>query len=156
MYFNRQTIWSSKAQFTFIGVFSHYQVKHGSIQFAFPELQNLYQILEVDFHPLNLHKKVKPVIEFIEKNDDLVQYVPQLEDIIITRVLKQASIIIHCLCSQNVCAYFNQTTLNNHKNIQETQNTYFFFFLKFDMLTVNLNLTYVNQLLILKQTCLLG
>ncbi|CAG5135673.1 unnamed protein product [Candidula unifasciata] len=66
-------------------------VRHGSIQFAFPELQNLYQFLEVDFHPLNLYKKVKPVIDFIEQNDDLAQYVPQLEDIIITRVLKQVA-----------------------------------------------------------------
>ncbi|KAH9508602.1 Eukaryotic translation initiation factor 3 subunit A [Bulinus truncatus] len=66
-------------------------VKHGSIQFAYPELQNMYQYLEVEFHPLSLYKKVKPIVDFIEQNEDLVQYVPQLEDIIITRVLKQVA-----------------------------------------------------------------
>ncbi|KAI8789964.1 eukaryotic translation initiation factor 3 subunit A isoform X2 [Biomphalaria glabrata] len=64
-------------------------VKHGSIQYAYQELQNLYQSLEVDFHPLSLYKKVKPIVDFIEQSEDLSQYVPQLEDIIITRVLKQ-------------------------------------------------------------------
>ncbi|KAH9508590.1 Eukaryotic translation initiation factor 3 subunit A [Bulinus truncatus] len=66
-------------------------VKHGSIQFAYPELQNMYQYLEVEFHPLSLYKKVKPIVDFIEQNEDLAQYVPQLEDIIITRVLKQVA-----------------------------------------------------------------
>ena len=68
-----------------------FQVKYGSIQFAHADLQSLYQFLEADFHPLSLYKKVKPVIEFIQQNEDLSQYVPQLEDIIITRVLKQVN-----------------------------------------------------------------
>ena len=64
-------------------------MKHNVIQFVHPELQNLYNLLEVEFHPLRLYKKVKSSIDFISQNDDLAQYVPALEDIIVTRVLKQ-------------------------------------------------------------------
>lgn len=64
------------------------------MQYVYPELKNLYNILEVDFHPLKLYEKIKPCIEFIEKNDDLAQYVPALEDIIVTRILKQVRNIL--------------------------------------------------------------
>jgi len=63
--------------------------KLGCLQYVHPEIMNLYKFLEQDFHPLSLYKKVKPIIEFLEGNEDLSQYVPQLHDIIVTRVLKQ-------------------------------------------------------------------
>jgi len=66
-------------------------VKNNCIPFVQQELQQLYQYLEVDFQPLSLYKKVKPIIEVVEKNEDLCQYVTQLEDIIVTRVLKQVA-----------------------------------------------------------------
>lgn len=66
-------------------------VKYSVIQYVFPELQNLYRWLEIDFHPLKLSDRVKPCIEFISNQPDLKQYVPALQDIIITRVLKQVS-----------------------------------------------------------------
>ena len=64
-------------------------MKHSVIQFVHPELQNLYNLLEVEFHPLRLYQKVKASIDFISQNDDLAVYVPALEDILVTRVLKQ-------------------------------------------------------------------
>lgn len=66
-------------------------VKHSVLQYVHPELQNLYNLLEVEFHPLRLYQKVKALIDFISQNDDLAVYVPALEDIIVTRVLKQVS-----------------------------------------------------------------
>lgn len=66
-------------------------VKYNIIQFVNPELQNLYNWLEVDFHPLCLHDRVKAPVEFIAGVDDLNQYMNCLENIIITRVLKQVS-----------------------------------------------------------------
>jgi len=66
-------------------------VKNNCIPFVQPELQQLYQHLEVEFQPLSLYKKVKPIIEVIQQNDDLSQYVKHLEDIIVTRVLKQVA-----------------------------------------------------------------
>lgn len=59
------------------------------IQYVHPELQNLYQWLEVEFHPLKLYDRVKSSMDFIEQNGDLNQYQNSLEEIVITRVLKQ-------------------------------------------------------------------
>ncbi|XP_052101491.1 eukaryotic translation initiation factor 3 subunit A-like [Mytilus californianus] len=66
-------------------------VKYNVLQYVHPELQNLYQWLEVEFHPLKLHERVKSSMEFINQNDDLNQYLNSLEEIVITRVLKQVS-----------------------------------------------------------------
>lgn len=66
-------------------------VKYNVIQYVHPELQNLYQYLEMEFHPLKLHEKVKSSMDFITQNDDLNQYLNSLEEIVITRVLKQVS-----------------------------------------------------------------
>ncbi|ESO99059.1 hypothetical protein LOTGIDRAFT_142293 [Lottia gigantea] len=66
-------------------------VKHGVMQNVYPELRSLYQWLEVDFHPLSLYKRVTAPLDTIAKNDELSQYEPALEDIVITRVLKQVS-----------------------------------------------------------------
>lgn len=65
--------------------------KHNLMQYVHPELKSLYNLLEVDFHPLRLYERVKECIKFISETDDLAQYVPALEDIIVTRVLKQVS-----------------------------------------------------------------
>ncbi|XP_048744696.2 eukaryotic translation initiation factor 3 subunit A-like isoform X2 [Ostrea edulis] len=66
-------------------------VKFNIIQYVHPELQNLYKYLESEFHPLRLYDRVKACIEFISGNEELSQYIPALEDIVITRVLKQVS-----------------------------------------------------------------
>lgn len=66
-------------------------VKYSVIQFVFPDLQNLYRWMEVEFHPLKLSHRISPCIEYINNQSDLKQYVPALQDIIITRVLKQVS-----------------------------------------------------------------
>lgn len=65
------------------------QVKLNIIQYVHPEIQNLYNYLEMEFHPLKLYDSVKSSIEFISNNEELSQYIPALEEIIITRVLKQ-------------------------------------------------------------------
>jgi len=68
------------------------QVKFNIIQFVYPELQNLYQWLEVEFHPLKLASRVQSSLDFIAKKDDLAPYIPALHDITIMRVIKQ---VIH-------------------------------------------------------------
>ena len=59
------------------------------------ELRNLYQWLEVEFHPLNLSERVSGPLKFIAGRDDLSQYVPALQDITTTRVLKQVGYKTH-------------------------------------------------------------
>ena len=65
------------------------QVKYNIVQFVYPELQNLYQWLEVEFHPLKLASRVQGSLDFIAKKDDLAPYIPALQDITIMRVIKQ-------------------------------------------------------------------
>ena len=64
-------------------------MKYNIVQSVYPELQNLYQWLEVDFHPLKIASRVQSSLEFIAKKDDLALYIPALQDITIMRVIKQ-------------------------------------------------------------------
>jgi translation initiation factor 3 subunit A len=57
-----------------------------------PQLQQLYNYLEVEFDPLNLCTKVKNILNFMgdqEETSYLSQYVPALEEITLTRLVKQ-------------------------------------------------------------------
>ena len=65
------------------------QVKYNVIQHVYPELQNLYSALEADFQPLKLSASVAAPLDFIRSKEDLQQYIPALEDTVITRLLKQ-------------------------------------------------------------------
>jgi translation initiation factor 3 subunit A len=66
-------------------------VKYNIVQYVYPELQNLYQWLEVEFHPLKLATRVQSSLEFLSKKEELVQYIPALQDITTMRVIKQIS-----------------------------------------------------------------
>ncbi len=56
---------------------------------VYPELSNLYKWVEVEFHPLKLASRVQGSLEFLATKDELQQYVSALQDITITRLLKQ-------------------------------------------------------------------
>jgi len=67
-------------------------VRLGVVSTAMPQLQQLYQFLEVDFDPLHLCNKVKTILTFmagIEETSYLNQYIPALEEITLTRLVKQ-------------------------------------------------------------------
>ena len=67
-------------------------VRLGVVSTAMPQLQQLYQFLEVDFDPLHLCTKVKSILTFmsgIEETSYLNQYVSALEEITLTRLVKQ-------------------------------------------------------------------
>lgn len=66
----------------------------GVLQHALAPLQDLYRILEVDFHPLVLCNRVLQVIDFMDKSTecpDLKQYIPALKDVTTMRLLKEVS-----------------------------------------------------------------
>jgi translation initiation factor 3 subunit A len=56
---------------------------------VYPELQNLYHWLEVEFNPLKLASRIQSSLEFISKKEELVQYTSALQDITIMRIVKQ-------------------------------------------------------------------
>ncbi|KAI1305932.1 Eukaryotic translation initiation factor 3 subunit A [Halotydeus destructor] len=66
--------------------------KTGVLSFAYDELQQLYNILEVEFHPLQLCKKVEVIIKFMDESEacpDLKLYTSSLKDVAIVRLLKE-------------------------------------------------------------------
>jgi len=61
---------------------------------ASPEMQDLYNWLEVEFHPLNLCEKVDLKLKDIDENEELAslkQYDKALRDITLIRLLKQVA-----------------------------------------------------------------
>ena len=56
-----------------------------------PEIRELYQILEVDFHPLSICKKISPILEQIGKDPEMEKYILPLQQVILTRLFQQLS-----------------------------------------------------------------
>merc|ERR1712123_95264 len=69
-------------------------VRFGVVVAAGKELQDLYNWLEGDFHPLNLWAKVDEKLKFIDESDDfspIKQYTEPLRDMTLVRLLKQVA-----------------------------------------------------------------
>ncbi|KAF9573880.1 eukaryotic translation initiation factor 3 subunit A [Mortierella alpina] len=56
-----------------------------------PELRELYNILEVQFHPLSICKKIEPIMTKLAEDPELVKYVKPLHKVILTRLFQQLS-----------------------------------------------------------------
>lgn len=56
-----------------------------------PEIRELYNILEVDFHPLSICKKISPILTQIGADPELEKYVLPLQQVILTRLFQQLS-----------------------------------------------------------------
>lgn len=57
----------------------------------------MYNILEVEFHPLSICKKIEPVIAVIAKDPDMVPYIKPLHQVILTRLFQQLSQVYESL-----------------------------------------------------------
>jgi len=56
-----------------------------------PEIRELYNILEVDFHPLSICKRISPILTQISSDPELEKYVLPLQQVILTRLFQQLS-----------------------------------------------------------------
>ena len=56
-----------------------------------PEIRELYQILEIDFHPLSICKRISPILSQIGADPDMEKYVAPLQQVILTRLFQQLS-----------------------------------------------------------------
>lgn len=56
-----------------------------------PEIRELYQILEVDFHPLSICQKISPILKQIGTDPEMEKYVHPLQQVILTRLFQQLS-----------------------------------------------------------------
>lgn len=63
----------------------------GLLKRARPEIRDLYQILEVDFHPLSICQKISPILAKIGADADMEKYVLPLQQVILTRLFQQLS-----------------------------------------------------------------
>ncbi|KAL8782477.1 MAG: hypothetical protein Q9213_005346 [Squamulea squamosa] len=63
----------------------------GLLKRAKPEIRELHQILEVDFHPLSICKKIAPILAQIGTDKEMQQYVVPLQQVILTRLFQQLS-----------------------------------------------------------------
>uniref|UniRef100_A0A671L444 Eukaryotic translation initiation factor 3 subunit A n=1 Tax=Sinocyclocheilus anshuiensis TaxID=1608454 RepID=A0A671L444_9TELE len=70
-------------------------VRFNLLQYVVPEVKELYNWLEVDFHPLKLCGRVTKVLNWVrdqvEKESDLQHYVPHLQNNTILRLLQQVA-----------------------------------------------------------------
>lgn len=63
----------------------------GLLKRARPEIRDLYNILEVDFHPLSICKKITPILQQIGADPEMEKYVQPLQQVILTRLFQQLS-----------------------------------------------------------------
>jgi translation initiation factor 3 subunit A len=63
----------------------------GLLKRARPEIRELYNILEVDFHPLSICQKISPILAKIGADADMEKYILPLQQVILTRLFQQLS-----------------------------------------------------------------
>lgn len=61
------------------------------LQRARPEIKDLYNILEVDFHPLSICEKISPILNKIGADSEMERYILPLQQVILTRLFQQLS-----------------------------------------------------------------
>ncbi|RSL41052.1 Eukaryotic translation initiation factor 3 subunit A [Fusarium sp. AF-6] len=61
------------------------------LQRARPEIRDLYNILEVDFHPLSICQKISPILTKIGDDSEMEKYILPLQQVILTRLFQQLS-----------------------------------------------------------------
>lgn len=61
------------------------------LQRARPEIRDLYNILEVDFHPLSICEKISPILTKIGADAEMERYIAPLQQVILTRLFQQLS-----------------------------------------------------------------
>ena len=59
------------------------------LQCISPELLQLYTCLEVEFNPLKLCARVAPLLEELEKDGGMKDYVESLKEVALVRLVKQ-------------------------------------------------------------------
>ncbi|OBT89706.1 hypothetical protein VE02_01818 [Pseudogymnoascus sp. 03VT05] len=63
----------------------------GLLSRARPEIRALYNILEVDFHPLSICQKISPILAKIGADEEMAKYIAPLQQVILTRLFQQLS-----------------------------------------------------------------
>lgn len=71
----------------------------GVLQFASPQIQELFSLLEAEFNPLSICTRVQSIIDYIEKvaadpakgSEEMLQYIPALKEVTSIRLIREVS-----------------------------------------------------------------
>lgn len=88
------------------------------LQRARPEIRDLYNILEVDFHPLSICKRISPILTKIGADAEMERYIVPLQQVILTRLFQQLSQVY-----ETVDLSFVQGLAQFPENYQVTRGT---------------------------------
>ena len=83
-----------------------FQIKLNVIDYAMPEIKNLYQWLEEDFDPLKLCKDVESVTNILSENEEMNTYVQPLQDIAVVKLLNQVNLSSNMFCTLTITRRF--------------------------------------------------
>ena len=73
------------------------QSRYNILQHTLPELQQLHSCLEVEFNPLLLCKKILPILDKLEEDDTLKQYVEPMKEVSLVRLIKEVWSVDMCI-----------------------------------------------------------
>ncbi|KAI0480391.1 eukaryotic translation initiation factor 3 subunit A [Xylariaceae sp. FL0804] len=85
---------------------------------ARPEIRELYNILEVDFHPLSICEKISPILTKIGTDSEMEKYIGALQQVILTRLFQQLSQVY-----ESVDVAFVENLANFPEPFQVTRST---------------------------------
>merc|ERR1719435_525634 len=95
-------------------------VRFGVVGAAGKELQDLYNWLEVDFHPLTLCGKVDERLKFIDENEDfssIKQYTGPFRDMTLVRLLKQVAQVYQSISMKRLLALTKFSTQHHMERL---------------------------------------
>ena len=84
----------------------HEITSKGLLKRVKPEIRELYDILEVDFHPLSICKKISPILSQIGADAEMAKYVHALQQVIYTRLFQQLSQVYESVSIKFVLSLF--------------------------------------------------
>ncbi|MBW0490053.1 hypothetical protein O181_029768 [Austropuccinia psidii MF-1] len=63
----------------------------GALKKSSDDIRALYQILEVDFHPLSITSKIQPILVRLAQDQEMLRYIEPLKEVVLTRLFQQLS-----------------------------------------------------------------
>ncbi|CAH7668535.1 translation initiation factor eIF3a [Phakopsora pachyrhizi] len=66
-------------------------IVRGALKKSSSDIHSLYEILEVDFHPLSITSKIQPILQRLGEEEETMRYVEPLKEVVLTRLFQQLS-----------------------------------------------------------------